>query len=287
MNASQHVSWVRKSVLPTIPRQHGAWSALIACFVLGTLVARAPAPESALVFGAMVSLLCIREGIVLSIRAKSDAERQTQLRAGTAFWCGALALMTAGLWNRDVIDALFLPAVAGGILFVVSLLWFARRRKDEMSLPGELLGMAGLSLAAPAAEAVASGGISERSLGLWVLSLVFFETSVFHVRHVVRHHRACMGPLATRIQAGMPSVAAHLVGLAVLAILAATSHLPRLAPLVFVPVLLKALWTIAARESRPVRIKRIGLMELAHTIVFVGLCSGLYMTYPPEGWSGF
>lgn len=287
MTSTHPTTQIGSAIVATIPRQHGAWSALLACFALGTLVAQAPAIESVLVLGTMVCLLCVREGIVLSMRVRNDRARQMRLLHGVFFWAVLLALTLLGLWARGVIDALFLPALIGGVLFLASLLWFARRRKDEMSLSGELLGMAGLSIAAPAAEAVASGGISERSVGLWVLSLVFFETSVFHVRHVVRDHRACMGPLEARIQAGLPSVAAHLTGFAVLAVLAANSHLPRLAPLVLLPVLIKALWTVAARESQPVRIKRVGLMELAHTIVFVGLSSGLYMAHPTGGASGF
>ena len=286
MSIDHHRPQFVEGIIQTIPRQHGAWTALIACFLLGTIAARTPGHESLFVLFAMIALFCLREGIAQLLRKRPNSPSQAELHAGIAFWAIVALGAAAGLMHCGLLQALLLPALLGGVLFLISLK-FGRRRKDEMSLPGELLGMAGLSIAAPAAEAAASGMISERTLGLWLLSLVFFEASVFHVRHVVRHHRACRGSLRDRITSGLPSVAVHVAGFTLLLVLSASSQMPRMAPLVFVPVLIKSIYSIAVRDRSPLRITRVGLSELAHTVVFVGLSASLYFDHTPGAWGGF
>lgn len=266
-----------RAVWTTLPRQHGAWTALLACFLLGVIVAGKSGHESLYLLLVIVAVFSLREGAAQLLRRRPNPAQRLSLLEGLAFWAAMAFLAALALWRCNALAPLLPSATVGALLFTISLVWFGRRRRDEMSLPGEMLGMAGLSLAAPAAEAVATGGVSERTVGLWLLSLMFFEASVLHVRHVVRDQRACRQNIQQRISTGISSMLFHIGAMSLATLLARFGWIPHLAPLALIPALLKSALPILVRRTGPVRIVRVGLVELGHTVAFVALCSFLYL----------
>lgn len=270
-NAQQPATGLAATLRASFPRQHGAWSALLAAYALGTLIAGRFSVESLFLLLAITAAFCGREAFVFLLRLPAADPHRSSGILLTALW--ALLFTTGALplaLECKGKGLLTLGAIAGAGLGVSIVT--ARRKKDEMSFGGEILGMASLSLIAPVAQHVAAGGFSQTTLGLWLLCLLFLLGSVFHVRFVVRHRKERAGSWKDRLKAGIPSLVFHLMALGVvIAISRYTPFLPVLAPIALVPVIVKVGFSLARKGTATVQIRRIGLLELAHTAAFVVL----------------
>jgi hypothetical protein len=175
---------------------------------------------------------------------------------------GAYLLFVAGLW--DMLQFAVLALIVGVMTLIFS------RQKMEFTAGGEIAGIMGLTLVAPAAQLVASGELSTQTGGLYVLCLFFFAGSVYHVRYLVRSKKATQGPAGERLKSGLPSIIYHVLILIVV-VLGSTVFLwfPPLALVAFIPVTIKALWTVGHRYEKPLQVRQIGYRELAHTVIFV------------------
>lgn len=175
---------------------------------------------------------------------------------------GAYLLFIADLW--DMLQLALVALIVGVLTLIFS------KQKMEFTVVGEIVGMMGLTLAAPAAELVASGGFSAQTGGIYVLCFFFFAGSVYHVRYLVRSRKATQGPVGERLRYGASSMIYH-VAILVLITLASTiiPLLPSLAPVAFIPVTIKALWTVGHRYQKPLQVRQIGYREVAHTVIFV------------------
>jgi hypothetical protein len=142
-------------------------------------------------------------------------------------------------------------------------------RREEMTVGGELLGIAGLALGAPVMYYVAAGAPGVQMLGLWLLSFLYFGGSVFYVKMKVRIHTRQAPPagLLARLYAGRATLVYHIFTLALTLALVTTALVPPLAPLAYIPVTCKA-FQGALVWRRSVNIKRIGMIELAHSLIF-------------------
>ena len=157
-----------------------------------------------------------------------------------------------------------------GLLLGVHL--FLSTRRADMTVGGELIGIAGLTLGAPATYYVGAGSPGIQMLGLWLLSFLYFGGSVFYVKLKVRVHSRQQPPASSlqRMLVGKTTVIYHVGAIALAGVLVATGLVPLLAPLAYIPVSCKAVrGTLDWR--RPVNIKRLGVMEIVHSLVFAVL----------------
>jgi hypothetical protein len=137
------------------------------------------------------------------------------------------------------------------------------------TLAAELAGTFGLSLAALAGAYCQAGRLTVYSLGLWGVCALFFCGSAFHVRSLVRHHRQRIQGFSGRLKAGLPSLVYHVLAISLIIYASLMKPLlPRLSALAFVPVLLKVAWSIFSPAQKSVSIRRIGIIELSHTLAF-------------------
>jgi hypothetical protein len=146
---------------------------------------------------------------------------------------------------------------------------FLAARRAEMSLAGELFGIAGLSLGAPAMYYVAAGSAQPQMAGLWLLSFLYFGGTVFYVRLKVRVHARQDAPQGylQRLLIGRTAVIYHFGVLVLTAFLVTTGLVPLFAPLAYVPATCKAVQGVLAWQ-RPVSVKRIGVIEIIHSLSF-------------------
>jgi hypothetical protein len=252
----------------SIPKQHGAWSILIACFILGTFVGASFGVNSVVLLIAIIFGYIARHAWNVFFRQTRNKKRKSEALGWSltyslvSFAGGAYLLLVAGLW--DILQFALLALAVGVLTLILS------RQRMEFTARGEIAGIMGLTLAAPAAELVASGELSSQTVGLYVLCLFFFAGSVYHVRYLVRSKKATQGPAGERVKHGLPSIIYHVLILTIV-VLGSTVFLwfPPLAPVVFIPVTIKALWTVGHRYKKPLQIRQIGYREVAHTVIFV------------------
>jgi hypothetical protein len=159
--------------------------------------------------------------------------------------------------------------MAAALFFVLRA--FLVREGEGRSLPGELLGTAGLTLVGPTAHAVTVGAAQPTGAVLWLLLFLFFVSGVFYVRMRIRVVLA-----QRRAKSDVPNPARrwcvlyHLLLLLVVPAIAASHLIPWLVLLAFAP----ALWRAAAgvrRQDASLNLKRLGWSEVGLTAAFVVL----------------
>ncbi len=182
---------------------------------------------------------------------------------------GAYLVIVAGLW--DILKFALLALIVAVLTLIFS------RQKREFTVGGEITGIMGLTLTAPAAEYVASADLSLQTGGLYIMCLLFFAGSVYHVRYLVRSKKATQGPVGERMKHGYPSIRFHLLALAIVVLTSTVIPvLPPIAPLAFVPVTAKALLAVSHRYKKPPQVRQIGYREVGHTVIFMVIAALAY-----------
>ena len=250
----------------TIPRQHGAWSILIASFILGTLLGGRFGIESMLLLLAVLAAFFAR--YTASGYFKSDTVRNNlftwfTLYAGIFLLSGVLLVFGYRRW-------FLIPLGTVSLVIIALSLYLAKKGKD-LTLAGEINNILGLSILAPAAEYTAWGIYSLKTLGLWLLCFFFFAGSVFRVRYLTRKRLEAGGEFLERLKAGMPSLVFHMAAFLTTIGLIRINVLPALTLFVLMPVTLRVLWLIAKRYKKPITVRAVGYIEVFHTLLFIVL----------------
>ncbi|MDO8748408.1 MAG: YwiC-like family protein [Candidatus Omnitrophota bacterium] len=250
-----------------VPKQHGAWTVLVASFIIGFSVGARFSLEVILLLVSVIAAFLGR-GALGRYLYLSPAERRTQgLSAWIMLYFGLFLLSGAWLMFWYKLWFLGLLGIAGIGLAAFSL--SLEKDKRDMTLGGQIINILGLSLIAPAAQYCASGSYSLKTLEVWLVCILFFLGSVFHVRFLLRRRLEAAGELGERLRAGFVSLTFHLSALLAVIVLSKLKVIPLFAPLALVPVTLKALWPIIRRNRNPLPVKLIGRLELIHTLVFL------------------
>jgi hypothetical protein len=166
-----------------------------------------------------------------------------------------------------------LPFAAAAALFLgLRLLLLGGR--DQRSLPAELVGVAGLSMVGPVAQAATLGRLEAAALVLWLLLALFFASGIFYVRMRIREMLASrMG--RRRSGAFWPCLLYHLVLPPLLAGLALAGLVPVAVLLAFLPALWRAARGLQVRQA-PLDVRRLGWAETRLTLTFVLLLVGAF-----------
>ena len=251
----------------TVPKQHGAWTVLIACFIIGAGVGARFSLEIIILWVSVIAAFLGRGASGMYLPLSPEERRRQGLSAWIMFYFGIFLLSGAWLVLGYKLRLLGLLGSAGMGLAVFSL--SLEKEKKDMTLGGQILSILGLSLIAPAAQYCVSGSYSLKTLGVWLVCIFFFLGSVFHVRFLVRRRLEAVGELGERLRAGFASLAFHLSVLFAAVVLSKLKVIPLFAPLALVPVTLKAVWPIIRRNRNPLPVKSIGRLELIHTLIFL------------------
>ncbi|MFQ5456076.1 MAG: YwiC-like family protein [Nitrospirota bacterium] len=259
-----------KYFLLTISRQYGGWSILISSFILGASVGRSFGQETLLLLFSAIAGFLTHHTLTLYTRLPQNDNRKKVLFLWTVGYLslflivGLLLVIWYKLYFLVLIGLLSIMAAAATLILM--------RYKKERTYIGEFLNIFGLSLIVPATEYTATGIFSLQTIGLWVISIFFFEGSVFHVRYLVRNRIGTTGSSFVRLKAGLPSIYYHIAVLIItIALCTIFNILPSLAPLSLIPVTIKSIMAVVRRHNRPLSIQRIGHHELIHTLIFIFL----------------
>jgi hypothetical protein len=168
--------------------------------------------------------------------------------------------------------ALLLLAAIAAILFGAHRLLMRRHAAngpEKRSLPAELVGVALLTLTAPAARIAQAGSVDAIGGKLWLLNLLFFCGGVLYVKYRVRgvlaHHS--FDRLAERMRFAGPVLAYHLLLVVFLIGLLRGGAIPALAAAAFAPATLRA-GALVVELGKRFPIKRLGWSEVAHAVFF-------------------
>lgn len=247
-----------------LPREHGAWAMLAVSCLLGVLVGGRFDLQIASLGAAALLVFVSRESLLVWRRAQKRG--RDARRAGWLF-ISYLALAAAAsaplLWTGLWFDLAPL-GLAAAVLLIVN--GEQGAQLEDRTIGSELLAIAGITLVAPAVHCAARGAWQLESLGLWLAAAAYFASSIFYVKlRVLDAHtrRADARNRVWRICLGY-----HASLFAALALLALTGRLSIFVIVAFTPVLGRAFRAIA-RPVRELNLKRIGMLEIAYSLVFL------------------
>jgi hypothetical protein len=260
-----------------MPVEHGAWGLFLVPLLCAAILAEAWNP--ALALGVVLTLaLFLLRGSVEAHRALPGSRwalRAIMLAAPhVLLLTGAVASGLALLFVNRRMQLLPLGALALLLFALQQILvrQHQQRPSEKRSLMAELVGVALLSLAAPAAWISARGALDAAGARVWLLNLLFFLGGVLYVKYRVRGvlaHRE-FGGLAERVEFAWPVFAYHaLLGLFIL-VLVLQKSLSAAVLAAFAPGMLRA-GGLLFHLGRRFPIRRLGWTEVGHSVLFAVL----------------
>lgn len=250
-----------------LPKEHGAWAMLYVPFVLGVTVAWRLSWAVLLLLAATSALFIARESLLVWWRARTRGRTtENSQQAGRLLLIYGLIATAGGL---PLILAYrfywLLPlALIGCALLVVN--GKQATQFEDRSVQSEIIAIAGLTMTAPAAYAVARGAWDQTALWLWALSAAYFASSVFYVKLRVTGLHAKRPEDKQR--ARRQCIAYHAFLPAALAAAVVTRSLPLFVLMAFAPVLGRTLWSLL-KPANSLNLKRIGITEIIYSLIFL------------------
>jgi hypothetical protein len=259
-----------------LPQDHGSFVLFAAPLAVGIGVGRAWGPRVVAFAVAALALFLLRQPLDLLIRGLRG-KRTAADRPAVAAWvgiytalalaAGAYLLLAVHLWGL-----LWLIVPAAGI--VALQLWASAARQSRAGW-NEVIGVAGLGLAAPGAYYVATGAWSATAFALWALAALQGIGGVLYSRWRLARRQAALRAAATsrstvvsRYEAARPVgvVVGHQMAAVVGALaLAAVGWAPWIVAPFYVLLLARVLWGTRPGAAPDRTIIGIGTSEFVAT----------------------
>jgi YwiC-like protein len=252
------------------PREHGAWGILLVPLVTGATVGllqgyRTPALLLFLV--ASLALFCLRTPVEALMgtsaqRATAPGERQAAFLASAGYAAVAAAALMALFWGGRNPKLLLLGAAAGVGFGAQALL---RKMGRDTRTASQIVGSIGLTSTAAGAYYVCSGRLDMTAYMIWAANWLFAANQIHMVQ--LRIHAAKVVGLMPRLARGWKFLLGEIVTVVLLLVMFHFRLLPKMSVVAFHPMLLRgAAWFF--KKPRPLRVHRLGLMELGFAIIF-------------------
>ena len=236
-----------------LPKEHGAWAMLYVPFAVGTLVAWTMSLRLLLLLLSVTFVFIARESLLAWWRSRSREREDLKARRFMITYLLLAALF--GMPMLVVYKLYWLAPIAVATLVLMSINAQQSVRREDRTIGGEMMAIAGLTLTAPAAYYVSLGAFDGTALWLWALCAVYFASSVFYVK--------------LRVHTINPRCALyHSILLISLLLLAITGSLNASAIAAFSPVLIRSFWYLA-RPVRQINLRRVGWLEIVFSVVFL------------------
>lgn len=256
-----------------IPREHGAWAVLYAPVLSAILIEGRFTLSLGWFLVAVTGLFMAHEPLARLARAgwpfSGMGGRARLWWRWAAVEAAVTAIAGAVLWLGYGLADLPLLGMVTAVLLAVHLMRVGRR--NERSVAGEVIGIAGLTLTLPGALYVLEGGWSGRALQLWLLHLLYFVGGIFYVK-------ARVSAFVGRPEAKTWTLACdiyHIGAVLLVGLSGAAGWFSPWASAALIPAMGRALWGV--RQAAPsLNMRRIGYQEVVFTVLFVGLVTAAY-----------
>jgi len=254
---------------PIITKEHGSWAVLlIPMAVAAGTVGAFNVNALILVFaslGVFMSYVPVHSILREVLKRSPHWEQIRPAVIWGSLYSGIGALAAAPLFLQGYWFLLALGAVGSGFFFVN----FVLTRQLQKSILTDLIGVAGLTLGAPAMYYVLTRWLDETAFVLYLLSFLFFGSSVcyVHMKIEITKTKKSDWTFSEKLTAGRLNLAYHIIVIAIVVALSFYRLTPAMAVLAFTPMTIHAIWGTYRLSSR-VSFSRLGFALLAQSIVF-------------------
>ena len=252
-----------------LPREHGAWGLLLVPMVTGAGVAfHQPSHIFPLILllTAALALFWLRTPLesllgTSAMRAQTLEEAHT-LRSAIVLLAGIASVALAGLlWKGRNADLWPLGAVVAAAFIAQAILKKWRRTR----MLSEMVGIVGLTAAAPAAYYVVTGEFNITAVTLWLANILFAGDQIHYVQ--LRIHTAKIQGFRAKLAHGWGFAIGQALMTAIITLASMSRLLPPIASLAFAPLLFRG-WFYFVQEPTPLVVRRLGWSELKHATAF-------------------
>lgn len=246
---------------------------LIVPLVLGSVIAPTWRWQALILWVAALGFFLLRQPLALWVKThKRTNTDKAYLWRWTAIYGGLTALSGGWLVLAQGLGWLVVMGFLGAAL-LLGHLWLVSRRQ-EMSLVGELMGVAGLALGAPMIYYAASGHLDSIAAILWLINFLYFGGTVFYIKLKVRQQPRLPIPerVSERLVKAKACLAYQTAVLTLMIALVTLQWAPLLTPLAFIPVTIKMIFGAWRwQDKKSLSLVRLGVAEIFHAIAFAGL----------------
>jgi hypothetical protein len=245
-----------------IPKEHGTWAMLYIPMLLALVLTGVLNLKSFLFFLAVTALFFLRDPLESSVRLRilrvHERRRYFDLWslifALIALIPGTILVLYWGLSELLWFAVLFLAA------FVIHL--SLSHYRLERGIFSQLIAVVALTSSAPGMQYAVTASLSSITWSLWILSILFFSSSVFYVKmHIKRHMQKSNTRSIT-----MKCFGYHAFLMLILVALTLYNFIPALAVIAFVPVVLRIFTSIPS--SNRLNLKQVGMAEVLYASFF-------------------
>jgi hypothetical protein len=253
-----------------VPREHGAWGLLIVPMVTGAGVAFRQASHIfplLLLSAAALALFWLRtplESLIgtSAIRAESHDERRIVKIVAMILGVVAALALAVLLWAGRNFDLWPLGIAVAAAFLGQSLLKKLGRRARMAS---EMVGIVGLTAAAPAAYYVITGEFNTTAWILWLANILFAGDQIHYVQ--LRLHTAKIEGFRAKFARGWGFALGQALMTTIVTLACLDRLMPPIASLAFAPLLFRG-WFYFIQEPGPLVVRKLGWNEMKHASAF-------------------
>ena len=154
-------------------------------------------------------------------------------------------------------------------VIIFSLHLFLVKKKLGMTAAGQVTGIAGLTLTAPAVYLIHSGTIDKSSLLLWLFNFLYFTSAIPYIRLKIRVQSKISGTQTTakKLQLGLPAIVLSGFPIMIMTMLGLYQMV-----IPFLPGIMKSMvGSVYWQPGEKVQTIRLGMTEFIFTVLFIFL----------------
>jgi hypothetical protein len=258
--AQSHIPKSQQWYRPTVSPEHGVYVVLLVSFITGAAAAQQWAWATTL---ALICAFCgfqAEHPLVLQIKQRRSWKPQflvwTSIYGGVAIAISLWLMGQTQSWLPLLL--IYSGAIAAGFIDGI-LVW----RRQQKSIPNELITFTAVCLSAPLAYTVTTGTISTTAIALWLLNAVFFSSTIFTVK--LRK---------TKTASAIPGVVFHSIATVLVLTLWLVGWLPAVTASAFGVAGLKFMLILGCKDWYcTTKIQRVALLETTASFLFLVIAS--------------
>jgi len=221
-------------------------------------------PGGILLFFTALTLFVTHHPVTMTLQKRKTRQFNNYLAASIV---SSLTFIIFGGFLVNQHFSIELLYIGCATVFILGIHLLLVKLKMGMTAMGQMTGIAGLTLTAPAVFLINTGTISDFSLMLWFINFLYFSTAIPYIRLKIRVQSKIHEPVSilTKLKMGMPAIAISLIPIVIMVLVGL-----KLMIIPFIPGLLKSFWgTFVWLPGKKVHASQLGIIEFIFTVVFI------------------